>query len=151
MAICMYAIFSLEERISPALVHNITFFEAAGRENSLIAEGKSVIGVRNNPFLAATTTPAALESGALTVFSVPLHPKPQCSTMRVSGNTEVAGTPTIAVPAASNAAAFLSGPRKSSNLPLTRADRAAVDPMKLDPRSGAEPKCLAVFNAVTDL
>jgi hypothetical protein len=49
----MYAIFSLEERISPALVYNITLFEAAGRENSLIAEGKSVIGARKNPFLAA--------------------------------------------------------------------------------------------------
>jgi hypothetical protein len=30
----MYAIFGLEERISPAPVHNITFFEAVGRENS---------------------------------------------------------------------------------------------------------------------
>ena len=45
----MYAIFSSEERIFPALVHNITFFEAAGRETSLIAEGKSVIGVRELP------------------------------------------------------------------------------------------------------
>jgi hypothetical protein len=36
-------------------VHNITFFEAADRENSLIAEGKSVVGARKNPFLAATT------------------------------------------------------------------------------------------------